>query len=106
MSDIFSPLELECKSLTNEGLVNERKFYMVDVETFKEPIVVIPQMGTKSGYLLMKPRASWADDFVAWIQMPHKYDKMEMAPLPEDEVGDDREEEVDERDLERASILV
>jgi hypothetical protein len=58
-----------------------------------------------AGYLLMKPRVEWADDFIAWLEMPHKYDQMEMMPLPEEGKGDD-DEEVDERELESAGILV
>jgi len=95
-SDIFTPLQLDTHALYKDGSVAERKFYLVDVETFKDPIVVIPNIGTKDQYLLMKPRLGWADDFVDWIQMPHKHDKMEMLPPPI--LCSDDEKEMEEED--------
>lgn len=92
MSDIFTPLLLETSSLDNDGLVETRKFYVVDVEAFKDPIVVIPNIGTKDQYLLMKPREKWADDFVTWLEMPHKHDKIEMLPDPVEKDSDEEEE--------------
>jgi hypothetical protein len=58
---------------------------LVDVETFQEPIVVIPDIGAspKCLYLMMAPRSRWADDFTTWIRLPHDLDEAEMAPLQE-----------------------
>ena len=92
MSDIFTPLLLETGSLDDDGLVETRKFYVVDVEAFKDPIVVIANVGTKDQYLLMKPREKWADDFVTWLEMPHKHDKIEMLPDPVEKDSDEEEE--------------
>jgi hypothetical protein len=92
-SDIFSLLQVDTKALNKDGSVKERKFYMVDVETFKDPIVVIPNVGTKAGYLFMKPRAEWSDDFIEWIEMPHTHDKIEMLPPPEEADTEEEEEE-------------
>jgi hypothetical protein len=97
-SDIFRPLILETNSLTMDGDVYERKYYLVDVEAFKQPIVVIPDIGAqpKCRYLLMAPRSQWADDFIAWIEMDHDIDEEEMvelpAPLPMEEKGEEEEE--------------
>jgi hypothetical protein len=95
-SDIFKPLMLETKELSDDGIVTKRKFYFVDVETIKEPIVVIPDIGAKPAcqYLLMAPRTQWSKDFIAWIEMPHQHDQMEMIPPPEDDDDDDEEEDV------------
>jgi hypothetical protein len=95
-SDIFTPIQMETTMLSAEGEVLERKFYLVDVETFKEPIVVIPDIGAspKCLYLMMAPRSQWADDFMTWIRMPHDIDEAEMAPLqPQQE---EEEEDTDE----------
>lgn len=92
-SDVFSLLRLDTKELNKDGSVKERKFYMVDVETFKDPIVVLPNLGTKDGYLFMKPRVEWADDFIEWIEMPHTHDKIEMLPPPEEADTEEEEEE-------------
>ncbi|MCA1807754.1 MAG: hypothetical protein LC687_07900, partial [Actinobacteria bacterium] len=90
LSNIFTPLVLDTAELSEEGLVSVRKFWLVDVEAFKDPIVVIPNVGTKDQYLLMKSREEWANDFVQWIEMPHKYDKIEMLPEPVE--GNEEEE--------------
>jgi hypothetical protein len=87
-SDLFRPLMLETISLSQDGDVQERKFYLVDVETFKQPIAVVPDIGAKPKcqYLMMYPRVQWAQDFTAWIDMPHATDEQEMAlPLDEQE---------------------
>jgi hypothetical protein len=42
---------------------------------------------------MMKPRAEWADDFVSWIELPHKFDKMEMLPDPVEDSDEEKEEE-------------
>lgn len=83
-SDIFRPLMLETNHVDEDGVVGDRKFYIVDVETFKDPIVVIPDIGSKPKcqYLLMSPRSKWSEDFIDWIKSPHKHDVMEMLPDP------------------------
>ena len=93
LSDIFTPLKLESEMVGEEGQVLKRRFYLVDVEAFKDPLCVIPNVGTKDEYLMMKPRAQWSDDFITWLEMPHKCDKMEM--LPDVEEGEEEEEEED-----------
>ena len=94
LSDIFTPLKLETQAVDADGTVMTRKFYLVDVETFKEPIVVIPNVGTKDEYLLMAGRSTWHEDFITWINMPHTHDKMEM--LSEHEESEESEEEEEE----------
>jgi len=83
-SDLFRPLMLETNHVDEDGVVGDRKFYIVDVETFKDPIVVIPDIGSKPKcqYLLMSPRSKWSEDFIDWIKSPHKHDVMEMLPDP------------------------
>jgi hypothetical protein len=79
-SEMFTPITLETQDNTGQ-----RKFYLVDVETFKLPIVVIPNIGTKQDFLMMTPRAQWGPDFAKWIMAPHTIDEAEMNdnPAPE-----------------------
>jgi hypothetical protein len=67
------------------------------VETFQEPIVVIPDIGAshKCLYLMMALRSQWADDFTTWIRLPHDIDEAEMAPLqpPQEEEEEDTDED-------------
>jgi hypothetical protein len=66
-----------------------RKFYLVDVETFKSPLVVIPNIGTKCEYLMMTPRAQWwGPDFTHWIIQPHVIDEAEMKENPAPELDE------------------
>lgn len=92
-SDIFTPLMLEVAELMANGEVLRRKFYLVHVDCFQQPIVVIPDIGSTPAcqYLMMKPRKSWSNDFIAWLEMPHKWDKIEMLPPPEEGEGYDGE---------------
>jgi hypothetical protein len=103
LSDIFRPIVLETSSLTDGGEVDKRKFYLVDTECFKEPLVVVPDIGCdpKCKFLIMSPRAQWAEDFAAWLDMDHQIDEAEMQeePLSEaDNDGSDGEEEEEEED--------
>ena len=77
-SELFRHLILDTAETHDDGSVKKRLFYVVDVECFKEPIVVIPNVGTKKDYIMMEPRDSWADQFIEWIKAPHKIDKGEM----------------------------
>ena len=95
-SDIFIPLILETDELNASGEVVVRRFYLVDVETFQEPLVVIPNIGAnpKCQYLRMIPRSKWAEDFKAWIGLPHDLDEEEMAPpLPTREEEEEGQED-------------
>ena len=97
-SDIFTPLMLETKTLSEDGDVVDRKFYVVDVESFVRPIVVIPDIGAvpKCQYLMMAPRSQWAEDFVEWIKVPYGVDEEEMMAAEEPDEEDEEVEEVDE----------
>jgi hypothetical protein len=79
-SEIFTPIIMETQ--IDPSL---RRFYLVDVETFKNPLVVIPNIGTKREYLMMTAKAQWGPDFVHWIMQPHHIDEAEMRenPAPE-----------------------
>lgn len=95
LSDIWTPLQLEVNSVDDDGELTERKFYVVDVETIVDPICVIPDVGStpKHCYLQMKPRAEWANDFIAWVEMSHANDKMEMQEEEQEEESSEEEEE-------------
>ncbi|CAB9525479.1 hypothetical protein SEMRO_1682_G290870.1 [Seminavis robusta] len=86
-----------------EGTLNERQFYIVDVD-FLDPITVIPNLGSDDPmeFLMMTPKQEWSQQFVDWIKAPHTVDKEEMKePEPESESEDDDEPE-DETDKEES----
>jgi hypothetical protein len=99
-SDIFTEIQLETSLNNADGEVLQRKFYLVDVETFKAPLVVIPNIGAtpKCRYLMMTPRSEWSEDFIAWVEMDHNIDNWEMQPTDAEEEPDS-EPEPDEEDV-------
>jgi hypothetical protein len=80
ISDIWIPITTVVKRMSAGGEVMEKKFYLADVEAFVSPLCVMPNIGAKPNcrYLMMKPREKWADDFIQWLRMDHKVDRMEM----------------------------
>jgi hypothetical protein len=87
-SDLFTEILLETDSGDSDDEVDPgpliRKFYLVDVETFLRPMVVIPNIGSPLQYFEMTPKAEWATQFAAWIEADHAYDSLEMAPTEPD----------------------
>ena len=82
-SEMFTPIIMETQ--IDPSL---RRFYLVDVETFKRPLVVIPNIGTKREYLMMTARAQWGPDFAHWILQPHIIDEIEMNENPAPELDE------------------
>jgi hypothetical protein len=86
-SEIFTPIILDTDGIDADGEPDpsHRKFYLVDVDTFKRPLVVIPNIGTKCEYLMMTPRDQWGLDFARWVEASHRDDEQEMQdnPIPD-----------------------
>ena len=74
---LFRDIKLEANEKLPDGAVSKRKFYIVDVEAFKDPLVVIPNLGTRDRYLQMIPRTKWSALCHQWILAPHE-------PIPVD----------------------
>jgi hypothetical protein len=81
-----------------QNAVLARRFYLVDVETFEKPIVVIPNIGAipKCKFLLMTPKAEWADRFIQFIMLPHADDETQMAATDDEQEQVEQEEEEEE----------
>jgi hypothetical protein len=77
-SELFKPIILDALSYEADGFPKRRKFYVVDVDSFKQPLVVIPNIGTKCEFLMMTPRDQWSEDFKKWLQAAHREDRLEM----------------------------
>ena len=74
---LFRDIKLEANEKLPDGTVRKRKFYIVDVEAFKDPLVVIPNLGTRDRYLEMIARTKWSGLCRSWILAPHE-------PIPSD----------------------
>jgi len=72
LCDIFVPYVKETDGTDANDAV-KRKFYLVDVEAFHEPTVVIPDIGNENpaAVLRMRPRYEWSDQFVTWLASEH-----------------------------------
>ncbi len=71
LSQIFQPY-LKETSGTNNGTV-QRKFYLVDVESFYAPCCMIPDHGNPNprAYLKLTPKKEWASQFADWLATEH-----------------------------------
>ena len=87
-SDLFQPLSLEVEEWMEDGTAR-RKLYMADVEAFKGPCIVIPDIGGYGNeYFQVKDRSQWTQEFVAWLCQPHKLDeKLEESDSDEEETN-------------------
>ena len=67
-SELFYRIRKEVGGFTH-NLVSHLKFYMVDVESFVRPLVVVPDVGGATNeYFVMRERAKWACDFERWLE--------------------------------------
>ena len=74
------------------GYVSQLVFYLAPVEAFVEPAVVVPNIGGKNNsYMWLKPRQTWGESFVKWLQEPYRLDD-----LSDSEAASSTESEVDE----------
>lgn len=95
-SNIWTSIEIEAEQMSDDGeTVVERRYYVVDVESFKDPIVVISDTTAVPNcrYLMMKHRSRWANDFINWLKADHKSDHKEMGLI---EDSDEEEENEDD----------
>jgi hypothetical protein len=79
---IFREVKLDAVENAQGRTILKRKFYLVDVETFVEPLVVTENQGSKDRYFVMTRRSKWAQQFIAWIEKP--YEK-----IPQEEDGEE-----------------
>ena len=50
-----------------------RKFYLVDVEAFVEPVCMVPDLGgATNAYLRMLPRSAWLTQYQKWVNSKHE----------------------------------
>ena len=75
-SDIFIPYQKEVEATEKSGKVSKRRFYLADVNAIASPVCVVPDIGTKLGYFVVKPRSKWKDEFLEWLAAPHEHDDM------------------------------
>ena len=77
-SELMAAIRKEV-TLEDDGTQLERTFYLADTDAFTEPCCVIPDIGGPANrYFVVKPRNSWAEQFVKWVDEPHKDDKMDV----------------------------
>jgi len=72
LCELFVPYTKETDGVDEEGNI-KRKFYLVDVEAFHEPTVLIPDIGNENpaAMLRLRPKYEWSDQFVTWLSSEH-----------------------------------
>jgi len=76
-SELFDVLTTEASEF-DDGAVTKLKFCLADVEAFKEPCVVVPNVGgANNSCFWVEPKARWSELFVQWLRAPHSCDKTE-----------------------------
>ena len=86
MSDFFTPLTLEVNGIDQDGNVEARIFFLVEVEAFCGSCIVIPDIGgPPNAYFQVKNRSEWPGLFVDWLRSPHQ----EMEFTDEEDESDD-----------------
>ena len=72
MSKIFIPILKEVKQMQQHRVQN-LTFYLADVDTFDEPLAVIPDIGgPANAYFFLKKRTEWKADFEKWLESKHE----------------------------------
>ena len=71
-SRLFVPCKKEGQVLET-GYIQQRRFYLADVEAFEAPACVIPDIGNEDilQYLWVRPRQEWAGLFIDWVNENH-----------------------------------
>ena len=65
--------------LDGNGSAVKRTFYLADTDAFVDPCCVIPDIGGPNNrYFVVKPRNSWAELFLKWVEAPHKLNEMDV----------------------------
>ena len=103
---IFKEVDID-----DDNELEERHFYLADVDAFVGPAVVVPDIGSPqlNKYFLLKPRDEWAGVFSRWVEDEYYLDDMEEVeedPPSSDEEsmeggesdGEDDEEEGDDEE--------
>ena len=74
-SQLFTIVTKEVGKIV-DNRVQSTTFYLADVDAFEDPLVVVPNIGGAPNlYLMMTPRAKWADGFGKWLDKG--YEKLE-----------------------------
>ncbi len=86
-SELLIPIRKEIGQVRKKR-VTKLQFYLADVETFVEPLVVVPDIGgPPNAYFMCRSRAKWREDFISWLESPYEvFDN-------DDDSDDDEEQE-------------
>lgn len=103
-SEIFAEFTKKTVQMQDNRVV-DLIFYLADVGAFEEPVAVVPNVGgPANGYLLVKRRGVWKEEFSKWLLRPYEkfpdFSEDEEETTEEDgdagEEGEDSVSSVDE----------
>ena len=65
-TELVSRLEIDCAKI--DGKLSSLRFYLADVEAFKAPAIVVPDVGgPENSYLALHDMTKWAQIFEEWL---------------------------------------
>ena len=103
-SELFVPITTEVGEVRDNS-VRSLHYYLASVQGFAGPAIVVPDIGgSPNGYLMLKRRETWRDDFEKWLASkyeefpdfdddPDQTDYEEESDLEETYVGDEEWED-------------
>ena len=88
-TELITEIEIEVAGFS-DGFVSKLMFYLAPVEAFVAPTVVVPTIGGKNNaYMWLKPRHTWRDMFVKWLNEPYRMDDLSDSEADGTDDGDD-----------------
>jgi len=88
-TELITEIEIEVAGFS-DGFVSKLMFYLAPVEAFVAPTVVVPTIGGKNNaYMWLKPRHTWRDMFVKWLNEPYSMDDLSDSEADGTDGGDD-----------------
>jgi hypothetical protein len=85
ISDIFVPIKKDVIQTRTERRGWRRKFWLCDVESITKPLVVVPNIGSKTGneFFIVRQRQEWVDEFKKWLDTTSNNDVIGRGePIP------------------------
>ena len=79
-SDLFIPIVKQAEELHPNGDIKKRQFWLANVESFVEPIAVVPDIGNsnKLRYFKLVHRRDWAEAFTDWLDSSFQDEEAEI----------------------------
>jgi len=88
-TELTTEIEIKAAGIS-QGFVSKLMFHLALVEAFVAPTVAVPTIGGKNNACMwLKPRHTWRDLFVKWLNEPYRMDDLSDSEADGADDGDD-----------------